>query len=333
MSQKPLPRVSERVISIPERVVDSIGKVLFPQRRPVAARPGGDPANRGYLPPSEDSSGQTGTTPVRHRVLPGSGRSITSLPRADPSSQVTLKQDEPSEIEGLKRLMIAHQDRLQIRREQQATMGINTPPEILIEIRDIEKELGRLQDNFKVTKARQQLAEVTIDADAKNFSPEKLEETRSVIAVLLKIPPNRINISFLRDGSVTLLVQMAKEDYDKLEALYQEGDSTVEQLIQQLKPIENLAKANLRGLKLQGFDLFNGDLTNANLSSADLSKADLRRVSLRGANLRETDLRGANLTGANLRGADLRGADLRDTDLRMVNLLGIKYDQQTKWPW
>ncbi len=47
--------------------------------------------------------------------------------------------------EGLKRLIRKHEQRLQILKEQQATMGINVDPRIPIEIRDIETELEKLQ--------------------------------------------------------------------------------------------------------------------------------------------------------------------------------------------
>lgn len=50
-----------------------------------------------------------------------------------------------SQQDELRKLIIKHQRRLQKLKEQQATFGINTPPEIFIEIEDIEAELERLQ--------------------------------------------------------------------------------------------------------------------------------------------------------------------------------------------
>jgi hypothetical protein len=62
------------------------------------------------------------------------------------------------------------------------------------------------------------------------------------------------------------------------------------------------------------------DLNRADLREADLRGANLREADLSGANLREADLRGADLSGADLSGADLRGANLCEADLRGANL-------------
>ena len=50
-----------------------------------------------------------------------------------------------SRQDDLKKLIAKHQRRLQKRQEQQATLGINTPPEVLTEIEDIQAELVRLR--------------------------------------------------------------------------------------------------------------------------------------------------------------------------------------------
>ena len=51
-------------------------------------------------------------------------------------------------IEGIRKQLVEHQRRLQKRQEQRARYGINTPPEILIEIEDIEAEIARLRQEL-----------------------------------------------------------------------------------------------------------------------------------------------------------------------------------------
>lgn len=49
----------------------------------------------------------------------------------------------------IQELLIKHQRRLQKLQEKEATLGINTPPETLIEIEDIEAQIEQLQDQLK----------------------------------------------------------------------------------------------------------------------------------------------------------------------------------------
>jgi hypothetical protein len=53
-----------------------------------------------------------------------------------------------SHADDIKRLIAIHQRRLQKRKEQQAAYGLSAPPEILIEIEDIEAELAHLHANL-----------------------------------------------------------------------------------------------------------------------------------------------------------------------------------------
>lgn len=58
-----------------------------------------------------------------------------------------------SRIEHIKNLLITHQRRLQILRERQAIIGMSVPPEIVIEIEDLEAEMAKLQYELTQLKA------------------------------------------------------------------------------------------------------------------------------------------------------------------------------------
>lgn len=49
----------------------------------------------------------------------------------------------------IKNLIYNYNRRLQLLKEQQALRGLNTPPEILLEIEDIEAKLGQLETELK----------------------------------------------------------------------------------------------------------------------------------------------------------------------------------------
>jgi hypothetical protein len=266
--------------------------------------------------------------------------------------------DNSSEVESIKQQIIYHRRRLNILKEKKAKQGNNVDPEVIIEIEDIEDVVETLEAQLP----KKSFAEITLDEDADSFSPEKIEDTRRVVAALLDISPDQIQIAFLRAGSVVFLVQMPKEAMDRLVALYESSDPEIQDLkIQHIKLIDNFKRSNLLGCNLVGFDFFNVDFSGANLSGIDLRKSDLRgailRVpnylsvldllntemntdpyisidegiirtgellvaNLRGANLGEANLSRVYLRLANLTEADLSGADLSQADLSGADLSG-----------
>lgn len=66
----------------------------------------------------------------------------------DLSGGLPVEDTSDLQIEGIHKQLVVHQRRLQIRQEQRARYGINTPPEILIEIEDIKAEIERLQQKL-----------------------------------------------------------------------------------------------------------------------------------------------------------------------------------------
>lgn len=69
----------------------------------------------------------------------------------------------------IKALLTQHQHRLQKRKEQQARFGINTPPEILTEIEDIEAEIQRYQIELEALDDSGEEKKVT-DLDISRYS-------------------------------------------------------------------------------------------------------------------------------------------------------------------
>jgi len=94
----------------------------------------------------------------------------------------------------------------------------------------------------------------------------------------------------------------------------------------------DLAWASLEHTRLVGTDLSYSDLTGANLTGADLSDARLSGADMTRANLRDAVLTGADLSGAYLAVANLAGADLTDANLDNVTMIGVRYDEFTRWP-
>ena len=120
--------------------------------------------------------------------------------------------------------------------------------------------------------------------------------------------------------------QILESDTDNLSELVKQAG---------LNPDEDLAGADLSGVKgvgcklsrfnFSGADLDNADLSRADLSFANLSNAKLTHVKLCRADLSSADLRNAllmdaDLSFADLSGADLSGADLISADLSNANL-------------
>ena len=115
--------------------------------------------------------------------------------------------------------------------------------------------------------------------------------------------------------------QILEADTDNLSELVRQAG---------LNPYEDLAGANLSGMKgvgckLSRFNLSGADLDYADLSRADLSLANLSNAKLTNVKLSRADLSSANLSNAllmdsDLSFADLSGADLSGTDLISANL-------------
>ncbi len=119
----------------------------------------------------------------------------------------------------------------------------------------------------------------------------------------------------------------------------------------------NLAKAKLRDAYLdcadlsfaclEGTNLSSASLLDTELKSANLNDADCSWANFEGANLEYTtmtysdfdhvnlekaNLRNANLEGASFCNANLKGASLYDAHLKDVDLVNVKFDENTTLP-
>lgn len=104
------------------------------------------------------------------------------------------------------------------------------------------------------------------------------------------------------------------------------ADFTRNQVVEQVKRREDLARADLRGLDLSGAELAGARFSRADLEGVNLERANLEGADLKNANLREVYAASARLSRANLESADLDGAKLGGADLRGANLVRAHLD-------
>ncbi len=231
---------------------------------------------------------------------------------------------DQADIDSLKNQIIDKRRHLNKLKERQARMHNETPTGVILDIEDLEAEIKELEAQLP----QKQLAEVILDRDPAEFSEKDITVASRVFAAALGISEGEVTVTFLRAGSVVLLVQLPKEAMDKLISLHETDNPKLQGLmIQQIKIVENLANADLKKVDLRGFDFFDVDLNGANLSKAKLRMAKLNgakliNASLNGASLIWADLRWADLRGAILNGASLNGASLNGADLRGASLNG-----------
>jgi DNA-binding SARP family transcriptional activator len=231
---------------------------------------------------------------------------------------MTSEIDE--EIKNLKIQIATHTRRLNVLKNQRATKGIDTEPQIILEIEDIEAKIAELSEQLTKLEPPKKLLEVTLD---EQYTPELVEAARRAFAGVLNISVDLVKVAYLREGSVVLLVQMPEEAANRLIALQESGSLILENLrIKKIRAIDNLARANLQRINLSEFDL-----AGADLSGADLRRADLRRADLSGADLRGADLRGVYLLEADLSRADLSETDLWGAYLTATNLTNMISDK------
>jgi uncharacterized protein YjbI with pentapeptide repeats len=93
-----------------------------------------------------------------------------------------------------------------------------------------------------------------------------------------------------------------------------------------------LAGANMAGATLAGTNLESASMPGAVLSAANMAAANMAGVDLSGSDLRGARLIGANLAGADLSRCDLRGADLSHGSLEDAVVVGVIFDETTRFP-
>lgn len=94
--------------------------------------------------------------------------------------------------EDIKKLINRHQRRLQKLQERQASQGINTPPEVLIEIEDIERDLGKLRGQLEAQQTQfQQMLDLAPSEDAQIRQPieQRLAEIERLLAEINTAKP------------------------------------------------------------------------------------------------------------------------------------------------
>ncbi|MCP4362855.1 MAG: hypothetical protein GY796_33035, partial [Chloroflexi bacterium] len=75
-----------------------------------------------------------------------------------------------ADIENIQRLLVTHNDRLQVLREQQAQFGIHCPPHIVTEIKQIETEMEALDTQLQQLNQEKEYLAAPVVVMA-NFAP------------------------------------------------------------------------------------------------------------------------------------------------------------------
>jgi AAA+ ATPase superfamily predicted ATPase len=86
-----------------------------------------------------------------------------------------------SRQDDLRRLIASHSRRLQKLREQEARFGINAPPELLIEIDDIENEIGNLEAEIRIISKTPDDVSLTIDNSQETTPTARKEAITALI--------------------------------------------------------------------------------------------------------------------------------------------------------
>lgn len=231
-------------------------------------------------------------------------------------------------------LIINYSRRLQKLKEQKAIRGINTPPETLIEIEDIEAEIEKLQtelNNIADLPANYSYPDdnnILSTYDDNDEKPQSAGFTNELYNFYIdQVSKLSSHNSSLEDKARQIralsLERFKKLDGklkgDALKFLYDSNFINGSDTILNLTKVD-LSGADLKNIDLRGVDLRGVDLSKANLQEADLRQADLSNANLREAILTKTNLKGAKLNETQLPGVDLSTVNLIEADLVRANL-------------
>lgn len=119
--------------------------------------------------------------------------------------------------------------RLHLLKNKEARYGYNTPPEVLLEIEDLEGEIARLQFELKQRdfypfqqSLSVQVTQVTIllDRNIREFTSSERENFISTLSNIVNISPNQIQILRVESGSILVTLEMPNDAALKLLSMY-----------------------------------------------------------------------------------------------------------------
>lgn len=237
--------------------------------------------------------------------------------------------------ESLLRQLHTYYRRLSYAEEKKANFGLNTPYDVVEEIRTAKEEIERITaeldelntqlGTLKTQNGQTDLVEIKLPGNLEDVSPEQrdvaIAAAVGALAGVLGIPADQVWAKYLGPGSVHLRLRLPGDAAKQLTTMHNHADPALAEFElksaelftpeQQCKIAHTWAESDYHA-SLAGFDLRNCHLQNLDLGGVDLSES--------------------NLSQADLSQANLRGADLRGTNLRQTNLQGTTYNNQTIWP-
>jgi hypothetical protein len=232
--------------------------------------------------------------------------------------------------ESLLRQLNTYYRRLSYAEEKKASFGLNTPYDVVEEIRTAKEEIELITieldeintqlGTIKTKNGQTDLVEIKLPGNLEDVSPEQREVAIAAavgaLAGVLGIPADQVWAKYLGPGSVHLRLRLPGDAAKQLTSMHHHADPALAEFElksvqlftpeQQCKIAHNWAESGHHE-SLAGFDLRKCYLQNIDLGGVDLSESNLSQ-------------------------ADLRGADLRGANLRQANLQGATYNDQTIWP-
>lgn len=149
-----------------------------------------------------------------------------------------------SRKDDIKKLIVSQKRRLQKRKEQQASFGLDVPPHILTEIEDIEAEIKKLQTELEALEdsgvdeeSQRALSELAEDTEPKqraqiylqgDFSSLSLDRRSAAIdafAAVMGISPQAIEVYRVYEGSIVFDLGIPSSAVQRLRSLLQSNSA------------------------------------------------------------------------------------------------------------
>jgi hypothetical protein len=153
---------------------------------------------------------------------------------------------DSQEQDHVKKMLHTYKRRLYALELKQAWHGINTPPEVLMELEDlreniercqsqidafphIDPEPGQSQDEEVPTVGRKQI-EITFNGSFDDLTPEIQSAVVRAIAGIVEIPPDQVTVLKVMAGSVIFIIELPTEAANTLLKRYESGDEIIKEL-------------------------------------------------------------------------------------------------------
>ena len=141
-----------------------------------------------------------------------------------------------SALENARRQIILHQRSLQILKEQQAKLGIYTPPNIIIDIEDTEAAIAELQetlaelektggDTDTIVPAAQRRAQIYLEGNFATVSADVKQAAIDAFAAVMGISPEEVKLFGVAAGSIIFDIGIPPRGTERLKAQLQRNSA------------------------------------------------------------------------------------------------------------